>query len=185
MKFIDIFRTHIHTNSLRTALVNPQLPAALLFLCRSSFWSSFCSTRGQQDKSMIDSDEPRNNLAHWFQYEKVISFIPQCHMSRTLHTMRISACGPPSESHIEIHVHGQTQAHLSCFCHRPVIFSCSHIYFLIAPNLRGPFCLFLVIPVEIEIWQIGSLEFDLDRGTFLVCKKQTASNFNRIMCICV
>ena len=45
---------------------------------------------------MIDSDKPPNNLAHWFQSDKTVSFVPRPpHEQDPAYPVVISACRPP------------------------------------------------------------------------------------------
>lgn len=99
--------------------------------------ASRCSTRRQQDKSMIDSDKPPNNLAHWFLSDKTVSFIPHHHMSRTLQTLWcFLPAAPLWVTHRGPRPHANT-GHLSCLYHVFVRFYGFKFYFLIVPNLKG------------------------------------------------
>lgn len=68
--------THPHQLPFPSAPVNPWRPATPLFPCGSAFWPSCCGSARQQDKSVIDSRKPPNNLTHWFQYDQAVSIIP-------------------------------------------------------------------------------------------------------------
>lgn len=76
----------------------PVLPAAALEDSRTRVW-------------LIRTNR-WNNQAHWFPYDKTVSFIPHCHMSRALHTRLISALRSP----LRVPAHRHKQAHPSCLC---------------------------------------------------------------------
>lgn len=149
---------HIRTQTpVHPAPVNPRSPAAALWhFCVAP--PSSRSTRRQQDKSMIDSDKPPNNLAHWFLSDKTVSFIPRHHMSKTLGCFL--PAGPPP--HLS-----QTQRSTSTRKHRPIyhVFCLFLLFWILFSHYSKIIrtlhkVWFLMIHIWIQIWQTVNLEFE-------------------------